>query len=197
MSLRGYHPGDPICSIHWRSFAKLNKPIIKEYTDEYFTRYGLILDTYLDKKSELIFEDAVSIAASFMTAQKEQDALLDLMFVGNNTYRFTTGRGLAGADNILEILACIEPVLDSNIKRMELMIKEAVHECSALICILLDLDESRLKLIKTLTALNIPIKFLLIIESNDTNSADALQENDIHVIKHDSLQHDLDTVWTA
>lgn len=192
ISLRDYHPGDPIRSIHWRSYAKINKPIVKEYHDEFFIRYGLILDTYLDNKSELIFEDAVSIAASFMSAQKEQDALLDLMFIGNNTYRFTSGRGLAGTENILEILACIEPVFESNIKRMELMVKEYAHECSALICILLDLDDSRKELLDILSEFNIPVKVLIVTESNKLSIDDALHLKDIHTIHHDSLQHDLD-----
>lgn len=195
ISLRDYHPGDPIRSIHWRSFAKLNKPIVKEYQDEYFTRYGLILDTFLHEQSELIFEDAVSVAASFIAAQKEQDALLDLMFVGNNTYRFTSGRGLAGAENILEVLACVEPVHESNISAVENMIQQYSRECSAFICILLDLDESRLRLIKALSALNIPAKFLLLRDSISTVSADVIQENDIHVIHHESLQQDLDALW--
>jgi uncharacterized protein (DUF58 family) len=195
ISLRDYHPGDPIRSIHWRSFAKLNKPIVKEYQDEYFTRYGLILDTFLNNKPEFIFEDAVSIAASFMTAQKEQDALLDLIFVGNNTYRFTSGRGLAGAENILEVLACVEPVYKSNIDQVEMMIQQCSSECSAFICILLDLDESRLKLIKALSILNIPTKFLLLRDLTSTDSAKAIQENDVHVIHHVNLQQELDALW--
>ena len=194
ISLRDYRPGDPLRSIHWRSYAKFNKPIVKEYQDEYFIRYGLILDTYLDNKSELIFEDAVSIAASYMTAQQEQDALLDLMFIGNNTYRFTSGRGLTGTENILEILACIEPVVESNIKRMELMIKDYAHECSAFICIFLDLDDSRKALINTLSAYNVPVKILVLTESDDLHIDDELLQQDIHTIHHDRLQHDLDTL---
>ncbi len=195
ISLRDYHPGDPIRSIYWRSFAKLNKPIVKEYQDEYFTRYGLILDTFLDEQSEHIFEDAVSVAASFMTAQKEQDALLDLMFVGNTSYRFTSGRGLAGAENILEVLACVQPAYESNIAEVELMLQQHSRECSAFICILLELDESRLKLVKSLSELNIPIKLLLLKESTDTNSTET--EHDIHVIHHENLQQDLDALWTT
>jgi uncharacterized protein (DUF58 family) len=195
ISLRDYHPGDPIRSIHWRSFAKLNKPIVKEYQDEYFTRYGLILDTFLDKQAESIFEDAVSVAASFMTAQKEQDALLDLMFVGNMPYRFTSGRGLVGAENILEVLACVQPVYESNINDVELMVRQHSRECSAFICILLELDESRLSLIRVLSELNIPVKLLLLKESTVINSAET--ENDIHVIHHDNLQQDLDALWTS
>ncbi len=197
ISLRDYHPGDPLRSIHWRSFAKRNKPIVKEYQDEYFTRYGLILDTFLGNESARVFEDAVSIAASFMTAQKEQDALLDLMFIGNKTYHFTAGRGLAGAENILEVLACVEPVYESNITAVEAMINAISHECSALICILLALDESRQRLINTITTLNIPVKFLLTSDTPATNNISLLQENDIHLIQHDRLQDDLNTLWKA
>lgn len=196
ISLRDYHPGDPIRSIHWRSFAKLNKPIVKEYQDEYFNRYGLILDTYLNGISEIVFEDAVSIAASFMTAQREQDALLDLMFVGNQSYRLTSGRGLAGADNILEVLACVEPVHKSNLAELKAMIKATSHECGAMICILLKLDEPRLALINMLAALDLPVKCILVSDSDEIDDKQSIAEKDIHLIRHEHLQNDLDTLWT-
>lgn len=196
ISLRDYHPGDPIRSIHWRSFAKLNKPIVKEYQDEYFNRYGLILDTFLGDKSEQLFEDAVSVAASFMTAQREQDALLDLMFVGNKSYRITSGRGLADAENVLEVLACVEAVYESNISEVESMIKAVSHECSALVCVLLDTDTSRTSLITTLSSLNIPVKFILISTSDEDSNSVIVQEQNIDVIRHENLQDDLDKLWT-
>jgi len=199
ISLRDYRPGDPIRSIHWKSYAKTNHPVVKEYNDEFFIRYGLILDTYLDNKAEELFEDAVSIAASFMTAQKEQDALLDLMFIGNNTYRFTSGRGLGGTENILEVLACIKPVYESNIKDMELMLKEYSHECSGLICILLDLDEARRNFLQILSLFNVPVKVLIVSESKDIDISNIEIRNsfgliDINIIQHDSLQLDLDKI---
>ena len=195
ISLRDYQPGDSIQSLHWRSFAKLNRPVVKEYQDEHSMRYGLILDTFLNKKSEVIFEDAVSITASLITAQKEHDALLDLMFISNNTCQFTSSRGLADHEKILEMLACVEPVYDSNIHQVEKMIQHYCHECNAFICILLDLDESRLKLIKMLSILNIPAKFLLLRDLKNKDSAELIQENDVHVIHHDNLQQELDTLW--
>ncbi len=194
VSLRDYRPGDPIRSIHWKSYAKTNKPIVKEYNDEFFIRYGLVLDTYLDNKAEDIFEDAVSIAASFMTAQKEQDALLDLMFIGNNSYRFTSGRGLGGTENILEVLACIEPVYESNIKSMELMLKNYSHECSGLICIFLNLDDERKKFLNTLSAFNIPVKVLVVTESDEFDFDKLPSSIETYIIHHDNLQHDLDKI---
>jgi len=192
ISLRDYRPGDPIRSIHWKSFAKTNQLVVKEYNDEFFIRYGLILDTYLSHNSEEIFEDAVSIAASFMTAQKEQDALLDLMFIDNRTYRFTSGRGLGSTESILEVLACIKPVYKNNIDEMELMLKDYSHECSALICIFLELDDTRRKFLKTLCEYNIPVKILILTDSKEIDITDAPKRIDINIIHHDSLQQDLD-----
>jgi uncharacterized protein (DUF58 family) len=194
ISLRDYRPGDPLRSIHWKSFAKTNNPVVKEYNDEFFIRYGLILDTWLDNKSENLFEDAVSIAASYMTAQKEQDALLDLMFIGNNTYRFTSGRGLGGTDNIMEILACIKPVYEDNIKSMELMLQDYMHECSALICVLLDIDESRQQLLKTLSTFNVPLKVLIVSDADEMELPNIPSLTDMSVIHHKRIQHDLDTL---
>ena len=46
IALRDYRQGDPLNKIHWKSWAKAGKPIVKEYVDEFFTRHGLILDTF-------------------------------------------------------------------------------------------------------------------------------------------------------
>lgn len=194
ISLRDYRSGDPIRSIHWKSFAKTNQPVVKEYNDEFFIRYGLILDTFLDNQSDDVFEDAVAIAASFMTAQKEQDALLDLMFIGNNAYRFTTGRGLGGAENILEVLACIEPVYQSNIKEMETMVDEYSHECSGLICIFLNMTEERKKFIKTLAYYNIPVKVLIVTDLDEINIDEITNSIELNIIHHETLQQDLKNI---
>lgn len=194
ISLRDYRPGDPIKSIHWKSYAKTNQPVVKEYNDEFFIRYGLILDTFLDSGFDDIFEDAVSIAASFMTAQKEQDALLDLMFIGNNTYRFTSGRGLGGTENILEVLACIEPVYQSNIKEMEIMIDEYINECSGLICIFLNMTEERKNFLETLSYYNIPVKTLLVSDSENIDEYDLPDPIELNIIRHDTIQQDLNSI---
>ena len=76
MSLREYRPGDPLRSIHWRSYAKLGTPVVKEFHDEYFVRQGLVLDTFQENHGTQVFEEAVSVAASFCLSLPGQDAVL-------------------------------------------------------------------------------------------------------------------------
>src|SRR5262249_36500687 len=109
VALRDYRHGDPLRHIHWRSWAKAGKPVVKEFEDEFFVRHALVLDTFTENPYSEVFEEAVSVAASFACAIQTQESLLDLLFVGPQSYRFTAGRGLAHTEQMLEILASVRP----------------------------------------------------------------------------------------
>ena len=167
MSLRDYKPGDPLRAIHWRSFAKTGQPVVKEFQDEFFVRQGLLLDTFIEDQTNEVFEEAVALAASFVVTRKPQDALLDLMFVGTESYRFTSGRGLSQMENMLEILACVEPCHKPAFSDLVELVLQHARETSGIICILLDWDQKRQDLIQKLTSRDIPVLVLLLTDQTD------------------------------
>lgn len=150
IGLREYRPGDPLRRIHWRSFAKRGEPIIKEFQDEFFARYGLLLDNCAAGAGDIRFETAVSAAASIATAERDPEALLDLLFVGDRAYCFTTGRGLAQTEHVLEILACVTPQRDQPFSRLLALLAGHAPALSACVCILLDWDPERQQLLDLL-----------------------------------------------
>lgn len=162
MSLREYQPGDPLRSIHWRSYAKRGEPVVKEYRDEFFVRQGLILDTFIEDIPPRQFEEAVSIASSFALAVEQQDALLDLMFVGTESYHFTTGRSFGKAANMLEILACVEPSHEAQFEQLGALIGRHLGELSSLIVVLLSWDDKRRNLVQQLIASKVPLMVFLL-----------------------------------
>lgn len=162
VSLRDYRPGDPLRRIHWKSLAKIGKPVVKEYQDEFFVRHALILDTFQKTPYSEIFEEAVSIAASFACSIQTQESLLDLMFVGAQTYCFTSGRGLAHVDKMLEILASVQPCKDRPFSTLPPLVMERASLLSGCICVLLSWDEERKSLIGMLKALGIPVLVLVV-----------------------------------
>jgi len=150
IGLREYRPGDPPRRIHWRSFAKRGEPIVKEFQDEFFVRYGLLLDSFAAGANEVRFEAAVSAAASIAAAERSPEALLDLLFVGDQTYCFTAGRGLGQTEQLLEILACVVPCRDQSFSRLLSLLADHAPELSACICVLLDWDVERRQLLNLL-----------------------------------------------
>jgi len=171
VSLRDYRPGDPLRTIHWKSWAKVGRPVVKQYQEEYFSRYALILDTFTPEPSDL-FEETVSVAASFSANIDLGESLLDLMFVGPESYCFTTGRSLGHTDRILEILANVEPCADGSFRSLREMVESRVSLLSGSLCVLLRWDEERQELIRHLRACNIQVRVIVIVEQGQDANLD-------------------------
>jgi len=164
VSLRDYRRGDPVRHIHWRSWAKAGRPIVKEFEDEFFVRHALILDTFTDEPHSEILEEAVSVAASFVCTVLTQESLLDLLFIGAESYCFTAGRGLAHADQMLEILASVRACGDKPFTALEHLVIAHASVVSGCICVLQKWDDSRRKLVEKLRALRVPVLVFVIVQ---------------------------------
>ncbi len=167
VALRDYRHGDPLRHIHWRSWAKIGKPIVKEYEDEFFVRHALVLDTFDAEPNSEVLEEAVSVAASFACTILTQESLLDLLFVGNQSYCFTAGRGLAHADQMLEILASVNNCADKPFSELERLVMNHIGSVSGCVCVLQRWDEARRTFIGKLKALGIPLLVLLIVPAGE------------------------------
>lgn len=188
VSLRDYRAGDPLRNIHWKSFAKSGEPVVKEYQDEFFIRHALLLDTFTPTSVGEQFEAAVSIAASLACAPRHQDALLDLLFVGNEAYCFTAGRGLSSEANLLEVLACVEPNPMLPFSSLQVLLAQHSNSLSACIGIFLMWDEARAQLLKTLEMAGVSVLILLVCENVPENLPSAVRHIRPHALAEDLNQ---------
>lgn len=171
VSLRDYRPGDPLRTIHWKSWAKVGKPVVKQYQEEYFSRYALVLDTFIPAES-YVFEELVSVAASFSANIDLGEALLDLMFVGTESFCFTTGRSLGHTDKILEILATVTHCPTGSFRTLREMVESRTQLLSGCLCVLLSWDEERQKLIEHLRSCNIQVRVIVIVGEDASTELD-------------------------
>ena len=191
VSLREYRRGDPYRHIHWRSWAKTGKPIVKEFEDEFFVRHALVLDTFIDDPRSEAFEEAVSVAASFACTLITQESLLDLLFVGPQAYSFTAGRGLAHADQMLEILASVRVSPDEPFEKLEHLVVQHASSVSGCICVLLAWDDERRKLVQELATLGVPTLVLLVVEPGTKPDVSREPFGDIHILEAGKIEEGL------
>lgn len=174
MSLRDYRAGDPPRRIHWRSWAKAGKPVVKEYEDEYFTRHALALDTFIKPGQEALFEEAVSVAASFACSALTQESLLDLLFVGAQSYCITAGRGLGGVDRLLEALAGARACPDRSFAELHASVAGRSAALSGVVCVLVGYDEPRRKFAAHLRSLGLPVRVFVVTDGPTLVETDAM-----------------------
>lgn len=191
MSLRDYRPGDPLRKIHWKSWAKIDKPVVREEQDEFFVRHALILDTFQPHKYSEVLEEAISIAASFACNLPTQESLLDLMFIGLEAYCFTSGRGLGNQEKMLELLASVTACQDKSFDYLTKTVMSRVSMLSGCICILINWDEERKKLVNYLQKLGIPTLVLVVIDEQRGNKQEDFYLKNLHYLKLGKVQEDL------
>ncbi|MBI1943079.1 MAG: DUF58 domain-containing protein [Betaproteobacteria bacterium] len=167
LALRDYRPGDPLQRVHWKSFARAGKPVVKEYQDEFFERHALVLDTASTHGEDAAFEDAVALAASFVYTIDTHECLLDLMFVGGEVRAYTAGRGQMQAEHMLEVLAAVGPSAPGEFAALAHAVVARRASLSSVILILLAWDQPRSRLAAAMRAAGAEVRALLVCAERD------------------------------
>jgi len=195
-SLREYRPGDSVRKIHWKSWAKTGRPIIKEEQSEYSVRHALILDTFQATDYSEVMEEAVAIAASLACTVQTQESLLDMVFVADTAHCYTVGRGLGQTEHLLELLASVVPCQDQPFSTLLPTVRERLSLMSGCICVFLDWDGDRKALIEQLQSAGVST-LVLIIESaaglseQPDRSCLEDEQSSLHVLQLGKIQEGL------
>lgn len=187
-SLRDYRDGDSVRKIHWPSSAKRSKPVVKEFQDEYFVRQALVLDTSID--DDILFEEAVAVAASFVLAVNTSDALLDLIYVHRKAELITAGRGYAHSHQQLEALATVNRN-EQGFPALSRALSKQARLLSGCIVVLGDWDDERRQLVEKLRSMNLPVEAFVISHDKQLETELAGQA---HLLPVDNIQDRLLTL---
>jgi uncharacterized protein (DUF58 family) len=195
-ALREYRPGDAPRKIHWKSWAKAGKPIVKEEQEEYFVRHALILDTFQPESYSEILEEAVAVAASLACEVQTQESLLDIMFVGLEAHCFTVGRGLGQTERMLELLASVVPCQHKPFDSIIPVVQTRFSLLSGCICIFLTWDDARKTLVQQLQSMSIPTMVLVITDRSSASQHPAFDclknaQSSVHILQLGQIQQGL------
>ncbi len=193
-SVRDYRPGDPLRHIHWKSWAKTGHPIVKEYEEVFFPRYGLVLDTFVPAEDADIFEESVSVAASFAATIDTRESLLDLMFIRDEAHVFSAGRGEERIDKMLEVLAGVSCEPREDFIELQKLILRYREDLTACICIFTGWSEARNTMLKRLLQASISLKVICICKDEES-IRQAKQSSPpvtpVHWLRSQHIQQDL------
>lgn len=198
---REFRQGDTLRAIHWKTWARLGKPAVKEFQEEYFCRVALLMDTFLppapaerpsfataaaarwgrrpsgDPPEQRAFESAISIAASIADALSREEYIIDIFAAGPEIYYLQSGRSLAYLENVLDILACLEPCREPPFEKIAPVLLEHLGNITTTIVVMLDWDEAREQMVRTIRDHGSAVKLIIVRDgptSTDVSSAESL-----------------------
>ena len=165
---REYRSGDRLRDLDQRAWARVGKPIVREFQQEYLTRIALVVDTYAPRQRRDDLEAGISLCAAVADALSRLEYVVDLFAAGPELYRLQAGRSLGYLDDILDVLACLQPVEQSPFGVLGPRLLDEVRELSTCVLVLLDWDEERVAFAQTILDLGVELKVYVVREGPPT-----------------------------
>ncbi|MET0555811.1 MAG: DUF58 domain-containing protein [Vicinamibacteria bacterium] len=163
---RDYRDGDPLRRIHWRSWARRGRPVVKEYHEEYFSRVALVLDTYLPRRARhedrRAFEAAISLVASIADRLSRSEEVVDVLAAGPDLYEVSAGRSLGYLGNVLDVLACLEPCHRPPFTLLSAPLADRLSRLTTVVAVVLDWDEPRERFLQNVRQLGVAVRTYLV-----------------------------------
>ncbi|WP_437205904.1 DUF58 domain-containing protein [Planctomicrobium sp. SH664] len=168
---RDYVPGEALKRVDFRAWARVGKPVVREYQDEYCSRVAMVLDTHIPYRFRQFqpetfprFEAAVSLTASIADFLDGAEAAIDVFAAGPDLYLFQTVSGITYLESVLEILAAVETSRHNPFEKLTPVIAESLESTSVVICVFLDWDDSREELTRQIVEHGCALRVFLIRE---------------------------------
>lgn len=197
LGTREYRPGDPIKHIHWRSWARVGKPVVMEFQEEYFARIAIVLDTFSPKRptpgDKEAFETTVSVVASVADYFSRSDYIVDIFAAGPDIYEVSAGRSLAYLDNILEVLACLEPSLEPPFGVIGPALFEKLEQITSVVAVLQDWDDDRETFLRRVREFGVELRIIIVRDGETSKQWLSASEDlgDISVMRPQDIERAL------
>ncbi|MBB3207295.1 uncharacterized protein (DUF58 family) [Rhodopirellula rubra] len=181
---REYVSGDSARRIDYRSWARLGRPIVREYQEEYYCRVALVLDTFVPPGRKptadgfVELEAAISMSASIADALSRGEYLIDLFAAGPELYVFRAGRHTAHFDNVLEIVAGVDACRKNPFGTVAPALADELVNISTVVGVFLDWDQSRRELVRVAMERGCRVKIIVVRDGETTEPID-LDEADV------------------
>ncbi len=151
---REFQPGDSTRRLDTRAWARLVKPVVKEYHEEYYCHVAIVMDTYHSRRHTIrsdaknIFESSVRLTAAIANYLSIGERIVDFFVAGSDLYVFRTGRHTGVFENVLDILASIKESTKSPFKTITPELSEELSQTSSIIFVLQDWNQDHENLLR-------------------------------------------------
>ncbi|MFN8607099.1 MAG: DUF58 domain-containing protein [Vulcanimicrobiota bacterium] len=182
VGVRDYRPGDSPRKIHWKLFARRGQPVVREFAQEYFSRIGIILDTYRPARAQ-DFEAALECVASLASFLERSDSVVDFFAAGDQLILLSMGRNQGSLESVLETLACVQPSRRSPYAQLEASLEPLIPRLSALVLITLSPTPERRAFWDRLNVAGTPVRIICV-----SRQRPAAQDHDLSWIHPDQVE---------
>ncbi|HXV59907.1 MAG TPA: hypothetical protein VEK15_04375 [Vicinamibacteria bacterium] len=111
-------------------------------------------------------EAAISLVASVADYFSRSEYVVDIFAAGPDIYEVSAGRSLAYLENILDVLACLEPCHEPPFEIVGPALFEKLQQITSVVAIVQDWDDARESFLRRVKAFGVDLKVMIVREGS-------------------------------
>ena len=197
---REYIPGEPVRRLDFRAWARLGKPVVREYQEEFHTRVGIILDTFVPTRGRRTIwqlqleqscdegntfvptrggrateesaelEAAISLAAALASAYSKGESVIDLLAIGPTWHALASRAREGRFEELLGLLADVRASAEDPFREEIPRRRGELRGLASVVVILLSWSERRKEALDEIAQHGTRLKTILIVPNREQSS---------------------------
>ncbi len=164
LGLRDYRPGDRPRDLHWRSWARLGRPVVREFRQEYYKRAAVLLHSQARGVPRTCFDAGAALAAGITQRLAQDEALVDLLLLSDPPREAVLGCHTRRFEEALDLLASVTPSRSAPRVDALTLLGPHLERLSAVYLLLYDWDAERAALVAELQARGLSLEVCAVAE---------------------------------
>ena len=181
---REFRQGDAVRHLHPRSSARRGVPVVKEFLAEGHGRTAVIVDTLAPSLLAALWslrpdphcEAVLSLGASIVEYLARQDHVVEFLVAGPGLYRFESAGRMGFFQEVLDILAGLEPVFKDPLPVLQPLLIDEISAIQSVCLVLGSWNQQRAALVGELEAQQVGVK-LVLVQQGKARMVDGLPEH--------------------
>ena len=173
---RDYVSGEPARRLDFKAWARVGRPVVREFQDEVTSDVALILDSFQPlsffgrKRNARQLETAISLTAAVAQCLDRQNSSVEIFAAGPDLFLFQPSAVNSHIEAILQILASVSASKYDPMEQLRTAMAEPLETAAVAVFVLLRWDESREQFVQELYDAGIGIRLLFVGEFDDEDS---------------------------
>lgn len=179
---REYVPGEPVRRLDFRAWARVGKPVVREFQDEFSAEIALVLDTYgpsrfwSQRRQREAFEAAISFTAAIAHHIDQRGMIVETFLAGPDLYLFQPNAASTHFESILDVLSEVELTRDDPLLRVLPTLATTLDSIAIVLCVFVNWDQDREQFVRELIDNGCAVRVLVISEEPVVGISDVHDE---------------------
>ena len=164
---RDYVTGEPARRLDFKAWARVGRPVVREFQDEVTADVILVLDNFQSPswkrwQGSRQLDCAVALTAAIAHSLEEQDATVAAFAAGSDLFIFQPAMSTPHNEAILQILASVEPSRYDSFLQLSEAMTGPLETAAVVICVFLTWDPVREQFVREVYDAGIGVRTMLV-----------------------------------